>query len=284
MLFELTDFDNLLEYKFKHCQLTIYKLWTRSYSNSNHIIPLYLVCHPNDGYSFKLDNHFAFTSCQYFMMNSCPMIIFQSLPIGITRGMAFLLVPQFSTFTGELTWTRVGLPDPWTYYKYLYMLDGKIILKDATMGHVEIAINFSDITYKYNNVIYNTTCPSVASKICSNVKLEIDQEPIILNTEPIDVYRADIPPDIYSDNAYCYKHGEYYIYGDRSRHILVKWDTKYVKHMKPEIRLCLCCIFLCIKRKKLYTKVAKVLWLKYILPIIVFHIPKSHKASVCIIS
>ena len=279
MLFELKDYDSLIEYSFKCSNFNVYKCWTKTVGGIRSFLSL-----QRDGKKYFPTFDSRWHSCIHFEINGCHMLIWQVLPRNDEPTCCFLYKEGIVKGLKTLCWNVVKINETIdNYYTKMYRVTDGIIL-ESSEGYVKINMQFSKISYVLNNMSYSSVISNIVSKVWYSRIRNLPSTFISLAKSRVELSSIILPIHLASlKKASCYQYGEYYIYGNGPKHILANWNIKHVQHMSKNVRLYIKYILLCIQHKRLYKKVAKVLWLKYILPIVVFHVPQVER-STCIIS
>lgn len=273
MLFELKDYGFATEYTMKYNHQDICLEWVNE-TSLRHVLNI-----SDSGCTVKYRLPGIWHMFERVEINGCTMFIYQDLN---RNNPCMLLVPEFSSKTGKVTWEKIHFEYVNNdYYKYVYVYKNGIILANDQNNSMKIVMHFSQISYTHNCTKYTTTVPTIVSKNVSDYVPTIDYT-ISLIKDPTIVDMDNLPRHLVQESYHCYQYGEYYIYGGYPWHLLVCWDLKYVKYMSKQVRHYIQCILLSIQRKSLYKLVPKILWTKYILPIVVFHMPNDSKGS-CVV-
>ena len=280
MLFELEDYDSLIEYSFTYNHLNICQFWQKSEEYFGSPVPIIKVSEAADYYTFRMAPRQQWHTCTHFSVNGCHMLLYQVFNDNINAYSFTLVVPRFSSENGQLRWVTAKLRDA-RYYPYdrIYPSKNGIILNNTSYGSLEIKMKFSTIIYTHNDKSFTSVVPTLS-------------EPIITKDVPkgkyIDAglaFRQIVLPRNLSGKSFrnfkCQKHGDYYMCGDGPQHILVQWDIKYVKYMSKNVRLYIKYILLCVQHKQMYIWIPKILWTTFILPSVIYHMPSLGTSYGC---
>lgn len=306
MLFELENFNNLIEFTFEIdswiCKKIIYK--------NKKLDSEILFTHPkHNSLSFKYFGNIwnRLGHCQVVTIDRYPTIVWQRM--GLYNVYTSLIYPQI--FKGQvINWDVWNFHDcPTQYvglhknYLHFYRPDKSVLFQlfpkpkfiDSTEQLIppELISHFLRgrmIHPDHNNWIMkyyqgrNTFEASLGVIDVNKIQFSIGRVECLSLYEKKEVYTVKgdykVPVDLIEykgfEKSLGHWYGDYYIIGYRNLKILAPWNINRVRYYNSHVRDIIKTILLCIKRKRTNRYVPMVIWKDIIIPNVLFNQKPDH--------